>query len=144
MNIVEFLIYLQLKGWYRITHILLAILGLEIPKDVVFTDIKKTRFIHRSCGTVIHPKTKLGINVQIYQNVTIGKSRPWDGTQKEGGCEIMDEVIICTGAKILFSSEKLIVGKGTVIGANAVLTQSTGEYEIWAGVPAKKIGTRNK
>ena len=55
----------------------------------------------------------------------------------------MDDVIICAGAKILFKENKLIVGKGTVIGANAVLTCSTGEYEIWAGILARKIGIRN-
>jgi len=36
----------------------------------------------------------------------------------------------------------LIVGKNSVIGANAVLFNSTGENEIWAGIPAQKIGNR--
>ncbi|MGL1890223.1 MAG: acyltransferase [Spirochaetaceae bacterium] len=31
---------------------------------------------------------------------------------------------------------------GVVIGANSVLTKNPGPYEIWAGVPAKKIGER--
>jgi serine O-acetyltransferase len=30
-----------------------------------------------------------------------------------------------------------------VIGANAVLLNSTGENEIWAGVPAQRIGFRD-
>jgi len=34
------------------------------------------------------------------------------------------------------------VRRGTVVGANAVLLQSTGENEIWAGVPARCIGQR--
>jgi serine O-acetyltransferase len=34
------------------------------------------------------------------------------------------------------------VGRGTVVGANAVLARSTGEWEIWAGSPAKCVGTR--
>ena len=42
----------------------------------------------------------------------------------------------------MLSKGKLVVGKGTIIGANAVLTQSTGENEIWAGIPAKLIGKR--
>ena len=33
--------------------------------------------------------------------------------------------------------EHISIGKGTVVGANAVLTCSTGENEIWAGNPAK-------
>lgn len=74
--------------------------------------------------------------------MTIGKAKPWDASMQEGGCEIMDDAILCAGAKILFNEKKLIVGKGSIIGANAVLTQSTGDYEIWAGIPAKKIGIR--
>jgi acetyltransferase-like isoleucine patch superfamily enzyme len=34
------------------------------------------------------------------------------------------------------------VGKGAVIGAGGVVTKNIGEYEIWAGIPAKKIGIR--
>jgi acetyltransferase-like isoleucine patch superfamily enzyme len=34
------------------------------------------------------------------------------------------------------------LGKGAVIGAGSVLTKDVGEYEIWGGVPAKKIGNR--
>jgi acetyltransferase-like isoleucine patch superfamily enzyme len=34
------------------------------------------------------------------------------------------------------------IGKGAVIGANAVVTQSVPAYEVWAGVPATKIGQR--
>lgn len=100
-------------------------------------------FVHRAPGTVIHPNTSIGKRVQIYQGVTIGKAKPWDGGNN-GCCEIKDDVILCAGAKILFKDEKLVIGRGCVIGANSVLTQSTGEYEIWAGVPAKKIGNRER
>lgn len=34
------------------------------------------------------------------------------------------------------------IGDGAVIGAGAVVTHDVGPYEIWAGVPAKKIGQR--
>ena len=36
------------------------------------------------------------------------------------------------------------IGKGAVVCAGAVVTKDVGEYEIVAGVPAKKIGERNK
>lgn len=38
MNIVELLVSLQIKGFYKIPHFILAFLGLEIPKSVVFLD----------------------------------------------------------------------------------------------------------
>jgi len=34
------------------------------------------------------------------------------------------------------------IGNGTVIGAGAVVTKDIPPYEIWAGVPARKIGQR--
>ena len=144
MNIVDKLVSYQVRGYYRIPHIILAFLGLEIPKEVGFQDVKLggAHFVHRAPGTVIHPKTTFGRNVQIYQNVTIGKQRPWDESVIEGGAYISDGAILCAGAKILFGEDKLIVGKGTIVGANSVLTKSTGENEIWAGVPAKRIGFR--
>ena len=36
----------------------------------------------------------------------------------------------------------IIIGKGAVIGAGAVVTKDVPDYEIWAGVPAQKIGER--
>jgi len=34
------------------------------------------------------------------------------------------------------------IGKGSVIAAGAVVIRDVGEYEIWGGVPAKKIKNR--
>ena len=34
------------------------------------------------------------------------------------------------------------IGRGAIIGANAVVTKDVPAYEIWAGIPAKKIGMR--
>lgn len=36
------------------------------------------------------------------------------------------------------------IGRGAIIGAGAVVTKSVGDYEIWAGVPARKIGMRTE
>lgn len=58
------------------------------------------------------------------------------------GILVEDDVILCPGAKILCKEGVLRVAKDTVVGANAVLLQSTGENDIWAGVSARKIGKR--
>ncbi len=34
------------------------------------------------------------------------------------------------------------IGRGAIIGAGSVLTKNVGAYEIWAGIPAKKIKDR--
>ena len=36
------------------------------------------------------------------------------------------------------------LGKGSVVGAGSLVTKSVGPYEIWGGVPAKKLGDRSK
>ena len=53
-----------------------------------------------------------------------------------------DDACICVGAKVIGGAGWLRVGRGTVVGANAVLLESTGDWEIWAGVPARKVGKR--
>lgn len=34
------------------------------------------------------------------------------------------------------------IGRGAIVAAGAVVTKDISEYEIWAGVPAQKIGQR--
>jgi serine O-acetyltransferase len=114
--------------------------GFDLPADVeVGRDVE---FLHNGIGTVIHPTTSIGDGAVICQNVTIGDATDWagyDGAGRFGGVTICEGATVCTGAKVLCSDGRLVVGRGTVVGANAVLTKSTGEYEIWAGVPARMV-----
>ena len=51
--------------------------------------------------------------------------------------------VLCINAVILSSSERPVrVGRRAVIGANSVVTESVPDGEIWAGVPARKVGDR--
>ena len=148
-NIVENLIQLQNNRFlYPIAHVLLAFLGVEVPKEVIIG--QNVRFVHRAPGTVIHPSVRIGDNVQIYQGVTLGVAIPWNDefarSHKENGggrINVGNDVILCAGCKVL-AKETLIVGRGTIVAANAVLLCSTGENEIWAGIPAKCVGKRKK
>lgn len=36
----------------------------------------------------------------------------------------------------------VVIGEGVIVGANAVVTTDIPAYEIWGGVPARKIGER--
>lgn len=54
---------------------------------------------------------------------------------------IEDEVWIGANVTVL---QGVTVGHGAVIGAGSVVTKSIPAYEIWAGVPAKKISTRDR
>ena len=120
--------------------LLVLLFGFDLPPGVeVGCGVE---FLHNGIGTVIHPTTVIGDGVVICQNVTIGDATNWagyDGDGRFGGVTIGEGAIVCTGAKVLCSDGRLVVGRGTVVGANAVLTKSTGEYEVWAGVPARMI-----
>jgi serine O-acetyltransferase len=100
----------------------------------------------RHCGTgiVVHPSTRIGTGVTFFHNVTIGRARIWEPPPagSPGGVRVGDGAVLCAGAVILFNDRDLTIGAGTVIGANAVLTSSTGPGEIWAGSPARKVADR--
>jgi len=126
-----------------LAYYLLKLLGIEIPGPVRVGE--ELELAHGGFGVVIHPKTSIGNHVKIYPGVTLGRAdiyRPADQSAFEG-IIIEDNAILCPGAKILCKEGVLRVGRGSVIGANAVLLQSTGENEIWAGVPARCVGTRD-
>jgi len=126
----------------KLAYYLLKLLGSEIPVSVPVGP----GFLleHGGHGVVIHSKAKIGSGVHIYQGVTLGRADIYlpITRSKFEGIEIGDDVILSPGCKVLCKEGVLRVGKGTVIGANAVLLQSTGEYEIWAGSPARRIGDR--
>jgi serine O-acetyltransferase len=82
-------------------------------------------------GIVIHPKTKIGNNVFIGQQVTIGGRSGNPNLPRIG-----DNVLIATGAKVLGDIE---IGSGSIIGANAVVINSVPPRSIVAGVPARVI-----
>jgi serine O-acetyltransferase len=99
---------------------------------------------HGGFGVVIHPNSTIGDRVKMYPGVTLGRADihlPIDRSKFEG-IVIEDDVVLASGAKVLCKEGILRVGRGTVIGANSVLLTSTGENEIWAGVPARRIGER--
>lgn len=51
---------------------------------------------------------------------------------------ISDNVYL--GTRAIVTENCKVIGKNAVIAAGAVVTKSVPENEIWAGVPAKKIG----
>jgi serine O-acetyltransferase len=126
----------------RIAYFTLKILGIEIPGSVLIG--KDIELAHGGFGIVIHPKSTIGDRVKMYPGVTLGRADihlPIDRSKFEG-IVIEDDVVLASGAKVLCKEGTLRVSQGTVIGANSVLLNSTGENEIWAGVPAKRIGER--
>lgn len=125
-----------------LAYYILKLLGVEIPRSV---DIGGDfLLVHGGFGVVIHPKTIIGQRVKIYPGVTLGRAdvhRPVEESLFER-IVVEDDVVLAPGAKILCKEGVLRVGRGTVVGANAVLLRSTGEGEMWAGVPAQCVSRR--
>jgi serine O-acetyltransferase len=136
------LVYARRGPFGRLAYLLLKALGAEVPRQVEIGE--GFTLVHGGFGVVIHPNTKFGKDVKIYPGVTLGRADihlPIERSKFQG-IEIGDDVILSPGSKVLCKEGILRVGRGTVLGANAVLLESTGEGEIWAGLPAKKVGSR--
>ncbi len=85
-------------------------------------------------GVVIGEGVVIGDDVTIYQNVTIGQRGAPDEMPQIG-----DGVVIYAGACVLGGVK---IGKGAVIGANAVVTKDVAAGDVVAGLPAQSIKTK--
>ena len=144
MDIYTRLVYARQKPLIgRLAYYLLKLFGAEIPPSVPVGE--GFELAHGGFGVVVHSRTVIGKRVKLYPGVTLGRADiylPADRSQFDG-IVIEDDVILSPGCKVLCKAGVLRVGRGSVIGANAVLLESTGENEIWAGIPARCVGKRD-
>lgn len=143
MDVYTWLVYARRKPLIgRLAYYTLKLLGVEIPRSVPIG--KSFTLEHGGFGVVIHSRAVIGERVKVYPGVTIGRADiylPMEQSAFEG-VSIEDDVILSPGARVLGKQGILRVGAGTVVGANAVLLESTGEWEMWAGMPARCVGPR--
>jgi len=95
-------------------------------------------FIDHGMGVVIGETAEIGDDVMLYHGVTLG------GRQREGGKRhptIEDGVAVGAGAKVL---GPIVIGAGSVIGANAVVTRDAPAGSVLVGVPAKPRPRRDR
>lgn len=129
------------RNW-RLARLAALPLNLSVPAEVRIGD--GLQLVHYGFGTVIYPEVTIGDRVRIYQQVTIGRKDahlPRADSPFEH-LEIGDDVVLFPGCKVLGGAGITRIGRGTFVGANAVVLGSTGEYEIWAGNPARCVGRR--
>jgi len=102
------------------------------------------------CTGSVHvgPWTLIGARSRIYthEHIHLGRE-PLLKVQEEHGLLWQDKYIgadvwINDGAVVLYPVT--IIPDGVFLGAGAVLTKNPGPYEIWAGIPARKIGDRRE
>lgn len=96
--------------------------------------IGENLFIDHGMGIVIGQTAKIGNNVTLYQQVTLGGISGVQGEKRHPTIE--DDVMIGAGAKVLGN---ITIGRGAKIGANAVVLQDIPPYATAVGIPAKVI-----
>lgn len=105
--------------------------GIEIHPGA---KIGKNLFIDHGMGVVIGETAEIGDNVTMFHGVTLG------GIGGEGNVKrhptVEDNVMIGAGAKIL---GPITIGKGSKIGANAVVLKDVPPYSTVVGIPGKVV-----
>jgi serine O-acetyltransferase len=95
------------------------------------------RLEHYAMGVVIHPNVRIGKRVIIYHGVTLATSS-WIGSPHK--IIIEDDVVI--GAHVVVISrenETLTIGRGSKIGAGAIVTKSVAPGQVVISLPARPI-----
>lgn len=143
MGIIEKLVHARnLPVLGSVAREILAVYGIDAGRRSTFS--KTFRMAHRGMGTVINGAVDVGERVTIYHQVTVGRAdahMPLSESKMER-IKIGDDAVLCAGAKVLGGPGITVIGAGTIVAANAVLTQSTGEWEVWGGIPARKLSDR--
>lgn len=90
---------------------------------------------------------KIGENCRISHNVRMytGSWRPDCDFEMSEPEEKLGNIVISSHSWIganVFIAPGVVIGKNSVVGANSVVTKSVPPNEIWGGVPAKFIRTK--
>ena len=116
--------------------------GIEIHPGA---KIGKNLFIDHGMGVVIGETSEIGDNVTIYHNVTLGGIAPSINANDQRNVKrhptLEDNVVVGSGAQIL---GPVVIGKNSLIGANAVVTKNVSEKSIMVGIPATRVGDATK
>jgi serine O-acetyltransferase len=126
------------RRWFglsrSIDRVIRLVYAARIPAEA---DIHPTvHFSHNALAVVVTKKAFIGPHCHIGMHVLLGSRWPLDG-----GPRLEEKVIVHAGAKII---GPVTIGRGSVIGANAVVLEDIPPYSLAVGVPAvvKKTGIR--
>jgi len=144
----QYTVFMRLTGWavtsvplkYSIAILLKLLLsrcrykyGIAIPE---YTDIGPGFFINRFGGIYINGDAVIGANCNIAQMTIIGQVNRGD---KAGSPTLGAGCSVAAGACIIGSIK---IGDNSIIGNNAVVTNSMPENAVIGGVPARQISSK--
>src|ERR1700689_5039630 len=104
--------------------------GIEIPPGAT---IGRRFFIDHGMGVVIGETAEIGDDVLLYQGVTLGGTSL---TKEKRHPTIEDHVMISAGAAAI---GPVRIGRGSRIGAGAVVVSSAPPYSTIVGIPGKIV-----
>lgn len=111
--------------------------GIEIHPGA---QIGRRFFIDHGMGVVIGETSVIGDNVTLYHGVTLGGVAPSVDSDAQRDLKrhptLGDGVIVGSGAQVL---GPIIVGKGSRVGANAVVTRDVASCVTVVGIPGKVV-----
>jgi acetyltransferase-like isoleucine patch superfamily enzyme len=76
-----------------------------------------------------------------HDHATARRDVPMNAQADGAEAEIILERDVWLGATVIVL-KGVRIGEGAIVAAGAIVTKTIGAYEIWAGVPARKIGER--
>lgn len=122
------------RKWKLAAHIIAyvsrTLTGIEIHPGA---KIGPRFFIDHGMGVVIGETAEIGADVMLYHGVTLG------GVSSERGKRhptVEDDVVIGAGAKVLGA---IRIGKGSRIGANAVVVKDVEPERVVVGIPGRAV-----
>ena len=125
---------LHASGWHRIAKLFsllnVVLFGMEVPATL---HIEPGLIVTHTHGIVLGAAS-IGRNVTIYQQVTLGALEADFRFDPRLRPIIEDDVVLAAGAKVLGGVR---VGKGSTVGANAVVLCDVPARYIAVGVPAR-------
>ena len=126
--------------YFRLLVVILFLPALKFCFEILACEITfSTRIgegliIHHGRNIILSSGVRIGNNVTLKHNITIGNKRKLDGGF---GVPIIEDNCIIHPHVILFGD--IILKEGTVIGAGSVVTKSTEKNGIYVGNPARRL-----
>lgn len=131
---------LHAGGWPRLAKLVqlvnFVVFGLEVPASL---EIGAGLVIAHTQGTVLGAAA-IGRDVTIFHQVTLGASTADFGYTPSLRPVVEDGVTLSAGAKVLGA---VTLGRGCVVGANAVVLDDVPAGGVAVGVPARVIAKGN-
>jgi serine O-acetyltransferase len=110
-----------------------VVFAVQLPSETRLG--REVQFGYSGLGTVIHPRAIIGDRVKIGPGVVVGgRSEIYDVPVIE------DDVQLGVGAKIL---GPVRVGRGAIVGANAVVLHDVPAGVVVGGIPARILRQRD-